>query len=202
VEKRAARVPDGVKKRRAKAPGCPQKIKTTIFFPCVFIGETRVSGKTFTSFWIKVLIFSWRGDNIRTSEANETTDATQTGTIKMTTATTRRAKAGGELGANGEWYEGGKFINTVKENAKRHGSRPKQASKQQIAPYQWEVGPAGSRSLYTQFAGAWGRVENGVAVFAYGSDTDRLDHVLAYCGRTKAEGQVMLDRWNSGERWL
>jgi hypothetical protein len=120
----------------------------------------------------------------------------------MPVATTRRAKAGGELGANGEWYEGGKFINTVKENAKRHGSRPKQASKQQVAPYQWEIGPEGSRSLYMQFAGAWGRVENGVAVFAYGSDTDRLDHVLAYCGRTKAEGQAMLDRWNNGERWL
>jgi hypothetical protein len=120
----------------------------------------------------------------------------------MAKAAQRRAKTGGELGANGEWYEGGKFINTIEENAKRHGSRPKQAGKQEIAPYQWEVGPAGSISLYRQFAGAWGRIENGVAILAYGSDTERLDHVLAYCGRTKAEAQAMLDRWNNGERWL
>jgi hypothetical protein len=32
---------------------------------------------------------------------------------------TKRAAKGGEMGANGEWYEGGKFINTVPENRKR-----------------------------------------------------------------------------------
>ena len=120
----------------------------------------------------------------------------------MTVKTQKRATKGGEFGANGEWYEGGKFINTVEQNAKRHGSRTKQAGKQEIAPYQWEVSPTGSMSLYRQFAGAWGRVENGVAVFSYGNDTERLDHVLAYYGKTKAQAQAMLDRWNNGERWL
>jgi hypothetical protein len=52
--------------------------KTTIFFPCVFIGETHVLGKTSIGLRENLLIFIWSGDNIHTSEANETTDATQT----------------------------------------------------------------------------------------------------------------------------
>jgi hypothetical protein len=57
--------------------------KTTIFFSCFFVGKTHVSGKTSISFWIKVLTFNWVVDNIHTSEANETTDATQTRTVTM-----------------------------------------------------------------------------------------------------------------------
>ncbi len=57
--------------------------KTTIFFPCVFVGETTILGKTSISLSVKVLIFVWGGDNIHTSEANETTDATQTRTVTM-----------------------------------------------------------------------------------------------------------------------
>lgn len=33
--------------------------------------------------------------------------------------TQRRAKAGGEFGANGDWYEGGKFIATEEDTIKR-----------------------------------------------------------------------------------
>jgi hypothetical protein len=36
-------------------------------------------GKTSRSLSVKVLIFVWGGDNIHTSEANETTDANLTG---------------------------------------------------------------------------------------------------------------------------
>jgi hypothetical protein len=61
--------------------------KTTIFFPCVFVGETHVSGKTWISFWINLLTFIWWVDNIHTSKANETDDATLTGTVKMNAAT-------------------------------------------------------------------------------------------------------------------
>ena len=35
--------------------------------------------------------------------------------------TKRQAKAGGEVGANGSFYSGGKFINTVPENRKGDG---------------------------------------------------------------------------------
>lgn len=48
----------------------------------------------------------------------------------MTTNTTdqRRAKAGGEYGANGEWYEGGKFIATKEDTIK-------------VAPMRYEITP-------------------------------------------------------------
>lgn len=115
---------------------------------------------------------------------------------------TKRAAKGGEFGANGEWYEGGKFINTVKENRKKEGSAPHRTGKQEIAPYVWQVAPNSEMSIYRQFAGTWGRVENGVAIFAYGADVERLNHVLKYFGRTREEAQVLLDRWNAGERWL
>lgn len=116
--------------------------------------------------------------------------------------TTKRAAKGGEFGANGEWYEGGKFINTVPENRKKEGSTPRKVGKQEIAPYHWEVPANGKNSIYRQFAGTWGRIENGVAIFAYGSDVTRLECVLRYCGRTKQEAQTLLDLWNSGERWM
>ena len=45
----------------------------------------------------------------------------------------RRAAAGGERGANGEWYEGGKFIAT-KDNAKSSGAK-REYSAEETAAY-------------------------------------------------------------------
>lgn len=49
------------------------------------------------------------------------------------TTTQRRAQAGGEIGANGEWYEGGKFIatqeNTVKTAPMHHEVSPEEAAR-------------------------------------------------------------------------
>lgn len=114
----------------------------------------------------------------------------------MTTCTTKRAKAGGEVGANGEWYEGGKFLNTVPGNRKREGSVKRGSGKQEIAPYTWEVSPEGKRSLYRQFAGVFGKVIDGVAVLVCSEQT------LAYFGTTRDAAQNLIDRWNAGERWV
>lgn len=110
-----------------------------------------------------------------------------------------RAAKGGERGANGEWYKGGQFLNTVSENPKKEGSSNRKASgKQEIGPYTWEVAPEGKRSLYRQFAGVFGRVENGVAVLR----TDAaLQTTLDYCGVTLEHAKSLVDRWNNGERW-
>ena len=118
----------------------------------------------------------------------------------MTTATKRAAK-GGEFGANGEWYEGGKFINTVPEVAKKEGSNRKGARKQEIAPYVWVASEVGQISLYRQFAGAFGKVINGVAVLTDGGDNSRLPQILNYVGLTMAQAQDIIDRWNAGQRW-
>jgi len=70
------------------------------------------------------------------------------------TNTHSRAKAGGEFGANGEWYEGGKFINTVADNAKGSKEAKKATRKQEVENYKWEVAPvAGQLALYPMMAG-------------------------------------------------
>ena len=73
-------------------------------------------------------------------------------TNQMST-THSRAKAGGEFGANGEWYEGGKFINTVAENGKGKKETKRFTGKQEIEPYKWEVSADGLRSIYRRLAG-------------------------------------------------
>jgi len=118
------------------------------------------------------------------------------------TTTQQRAKVGGEFGANGDWYEGGKFINTVPENSKKKGSGAKGTGKQEIAPYVWEVAPEGKRSLYRQFAGAFGKVINGVAILTDGGNGDRLLAILKYMGKTHEQATDVINRWNNGERWI
>lgn len=117
----------------------------------------------------------------------------------MTTATQKRAAVGGEFGANGEWYEGGKFINTVEENAKGKAKKRTTTRKQEIAPYVWEVPPEGKWSLYVLFAGLYGNVRNGVAVLR---TDDRLQGTLKYDGKTLEQAKKMIDDWNAGVRWV
>lgn len=118
--------------------------------------------------------------------------------------TTKRAAKGGEFGANGEWYEGGKFINTIPENRKKEGSSRRGTGKVEIKPYVWVVAPEGTSgiSLYRQFAGAFGKIIDGVAVLTDGGNGDRLPAILRYVGKTREEAQIIIDRYNSGERWL
>lgn len=58
----------------------------------------------------------------------------------------QRAPKGGAYGANGEWYEGGKFIATTK-HPKRHGSY-KPTGKVEIEPYVWAQRREGLRPIY------------------------------------------------------
>lgn len=108
----------------------------------------------------------------------------------------KQAAKGGEFGANGEWYKGGRFINTVPENPKKEGSTPKKASKIEIEPYVWVLNTEHRLSLYRQLAGVFGKVINGVMVLNVNPVT------LAYFGKTMEEVQTMCDRYNAGERWL
>ena len=54
-----------------------------------------------------------------------------------TNDTQRRAKAGGEYGSNGEWYEGGKFIatqaDTIKTAPMRHEVTPEELARRAAA---------------------------------------------------------------------
>ena len=111
--------------------------------------------------------------------------------------TTKRAKQGGELGANGEHYKGGQFINTVEENPKKQGSNKRGTGKVEIAPYIWAEKPSPeARSIFRTIAGTYGRTNReGQMVLNINPVT------LKYYGDDEATIIELADRYNAGERW-
>ena len=129
------------------------------------------------------------GYSVGMTGTNDTND-------KGTTMTTqKRAKAGGEIGKNGEHYAGGTFLpNTTL--AKMTRTVAKGSRKVEIEPYVW-VASEGLKSLYQRIAGLVGTINrDGVAV------NDQNDTALAYLGYTRQQAQELCDRYNNGERWL
>jgi hypothetical protein len=116
----------------------------------------------------------------------------------------RRAKSGGETGANGEWYEGGKFIAT-RDKPKR-AARSRQATRKvEVEPWKWELPPEeGMRPIFKRMGagvftgkledGQWGLIARD-ATWRYYFKTERAVE------RAKSEYQAYADRFNAGERW-
>ncbi len=105
-----------------------------------------------------------------------------------------RAKKGGEIGTNGEFYEGGKFLPTT-EKPKRHGSGKRSTGREQYEPYTWAVPPAdGLRPVFRH-----------VGVFiVLGRDGHASLHPTvnwAYFRTSPEFGQNLADAWNAGMRW-
>ena len=109
---------------------------------------------------------------------------------------TNRAKKGGQVGVNGEFYEGGTFLPSTE---RPKGKSVKKTGKQEIEPYKWEVAPEGKTSIYRQFAGTYGLVRNGVAELR---KDDRLHVTLSYYGVTLSKAQELVDGYNAGNRWV
>lgn len=110
-----------------------------------------------------------------------------------------RAKAGGELGANGEWYEGGKFINTVPENAKCQGShKSKPLRKREVDAGVWEIQPSENAiAIYPQLSGIEIRD-------TFRSGPFRLNANLRGEWATPeaiAKREKLIARFNAGEKW-
>jgi hypothetical protein len=121
----------------------------------------------------------------------------------MNTATKRAAK-GGEFGANGEWYEGGKFINTIPENQKKEGSHPKaKARKQEFEPYKWGFAPEGKTRAIFSIIGTGAEYidryapEKGIRPYL-----PCFKNGVMYNGTTLEEVQALCDLFNAGERWM
>ena len=112
----------------------------------------------------------------------------------------QRAPKGGAYGANGEWYEGGKFIATTK-HPKRHGSyKPK--GRVEIEPYVYAERREG-------FAPIWGKIE------AYAKQGEDGKYQLIEAGLQglramwgdKAETTILhlqlhVSYFNNGYRWV
>lgn len=114
----------------------------------------------------------------------------------------KRAKKGGEYGANGEWYDGGRFINTIPENRKREGSHNKPASgRVEIEPHRWESPPdEDKRSIFKRLAGIFAKYNHETGKFEI-RDDDRFDATLNAYKESRESVQKLIDDYNSGERW-
>lgn len=106
-----------------------------------------------------------------------------------------RAKIGGETGANGEWYEGGKFIART-DRAKGHKVAGRATGLQNVAPGAFEAAPApGLVAIFPQLAVGFFAFDR--ATIQFGGVTNEI--ALAHFG---AERLIALrDRFNAGERW-
>lgn len=103
-----------------------------------------------------------------------------------------RAKKGGEIGQNGEFYAGGTFLPSTSLPKQGAQARKKGGGKEEIAPYEWAPAPEGMRSIYGQIR----------ALVAWGAKPSPLrDEVLAYYGQSPERIQALLDRYLAGERW-
>jgi hypothetical protein len=107
----------------------------------------------------------------------------------------KRAKIGGEVGRNGEFYAGGTFLPST-TLTKMTRAVANKSRKVQIEPCVW-VASEGRKSLYEAIAGLVGTVtRDGVAV------ANQNDTALRYIGVSREQSQEMCDRYNAGERWL
>lgn len=112
--------------------------------------------------------------------------------------TTPRAPIGGQIGTNGEFYEGGRFLPSTKQ-PKRKGSRPKGSGKREIEPFVWVVPPAeGLRSIFAEIAGTFARYDHQAKRLVYAAS----DQTLAFYRETREHVELLIERFNAGERWM
>lgn len=105
-----------------------------------------------------------------------------------------RARAGGEVGANGEWYEGGKFIAT-RDNAKRAAqARRAMGRKWEIEPFVWSTPPAPeARAIF-----------GALAFFKYDRAAKQFGEMVGTPdapAETIAHWHALRDAYNAGARW-
>lgn len=114
----------------------------------------------------------------------------------MTTA--MRARKGGEVAPNGEFYKGGQFINTVPENAKRKKHCRRNSQRQvPVSPTEWGTPPSpGSLSIFKRLNGIYGVVADGQMKLNASPQT------LAFYGDCESEIVALAEKYNRGERWF
>lgn len=118
---------------------------------------------------------------------------------------TIRAKAGGEIAPNGEFYKGGQFINTVAVNPKQAAIARKGNSNKrvEIAPYHWVINreSEGLTPIYGLLAGI---VKIKETCFKSGDwladKSSASDQAITYCF-PNGDFDYYVDAFNAGKRW-
>lgn len=116
-------------------------------------------------------------------------------TTQTTNPGQARAKVGGEIGANGEWYEGGKFIAT-RDNAKRAAAERKaMGRKWEIAPFEYATPPSPTaRAIFGQ-----------LAFFCFDRSTNTFGEMVGTPDAPAeqiAKWHALRDAFNAGARWF
>lgn len=109
-----------------------------------------------------------------------------------------RARKGGEVGLNGEFYEGGKFLpNTQLPKRSPQQRRGRAPARVLVEPgvFASMLGEGGSVFARIQL---FVRMENGVAVCAFADDHASI----AYYFSSPAELHNLIASYNAGERFL
>lgn len=112
-----------------------------------------------------------------------------------------RAKAGGEYGVNGEWYEGGQILPSSKHTVKgahKVGSGQKGSGRVLVAPGELEVAPEGGRPIFARIQHFVEPDGKGGLKQKRGIESDTLKHF----GYTPAKLSAEIKRFNQGERYI
>jgi hypothetical protein len=109
----------------------------------------------------------------------------------------KRATSGGEIGMNGEFYQGGEFLPNTQLASQSKAEKKDATRKQNVEGYKWEVAPvAGMVAIYPQLAG----------VQQYNRNTNTFSPFMPYYSQLSTEAQARADelmsKYNAGERWI
>jgi hypothetical protein len=108
--------------------------------------------------------------------------------------TQQRAQKGGEVGTNGEFYEGGKFLpSTKRPKGEARRNRPR---KVMIAPYTWVESRDGFRPIFDIVGVAAAYVDR------YARLEDLRIKPIVKGGWDGHDIAELCEAWNRGERWM
>ncbi len=116
-----------------------------------------------------------------------------------------RAKAGGETGINGEFYQGGQYLPsspTTEKGAFKTSKRPKGTGKREVEPYVWEIPPTDTAIPVKVAMTVCMPIKAGRKVVGY----ERYEPAIK--GSLKNEMFMgwhideLIEMYNSGQRWF
>jgi hypothetical protein len=113
-----------------------------------------------------------------------------------------RAKRGGQVGMNGEQYDGGQFLpSTDAPKGTPAAKSAKMPRKVQVQCGQWIDRPEGAVSIYEAIAGTRAKVDGNAAsrteagIRYYGA-------AVTFMARDCGDIDALIARYNAGERWV
>lgn len=113
--------------------------------------------------------------------------------------TANRAKKGGQIGQNGEFYRGGTFLPTTKLPKQSPQTNGRGTRRTQIAPNEWAAMPSTVHiSLFATLAGVYARLEHDGTLTL----VDTASCTAGWYDEDLREIEKRIAAYNAGYRWL